>query len=100
MGGEKSAMRAMQAFMCIIEGETLSINFLFMLIFFVQSYYVYGYNQIFLLVPLRSIGIIFMFTVLDAIQDFVAVIGAYRFSNFSYMFCRDGWHSKLTLPYY
>jgi hypothetical protein len=78
------------------------VNFIFALVFFLQNYNIAGYNSMLLVVPMRSILIIFLFSLLDTIQDIIASVGSLKFSNFSYMFALGGesWHSKHTGAYF
>merc|ERR1712224_650363 len=100
--GDRTAMRIMQAFMCIVEGESLSVNFLFALIFFLNQSTILGYNSMFFIVPMKNILIILMYTLLDATQDVIASVGSLKFCNFSYMFQIGGgaWHSKRMGPFF
>lgn len=100
--GDRTAMRTMQAFMCIIEGESLSINFIFALLFFTHTYLILGYNAMLFVVPMRHVGILLMFCALDTIQDIIAGVGSHKFSNFSYMTVIGGnaWHSKKMFPFF
>jgi len=100
--GDRTAMRIMQAYMCIIEGESLSVNFIFAFIFFLHNSTLMGYNSMLLIVPMRNVLMILLFTMLDAIQDVIASVGSLKFSNFSYLFQLGGgaWHSKLMSPFF
>lgn len=98
--GNKTAMRCMQAFMCLVEGETLTMNFVFVLVFFVQSYELMKHNKLLQCVPMRSVGILLIFAALDTMQDIIAGNVSNRFCNFSYAFAREptSWHSKRLIP--
>jgi hypothetical protein len=100
--GDKTAMRVNQALLALLEGESLSVNFLLLLLFFVYNYNILGYNKPLLIVPMRSVGIIFIFMALDVLQDIIAATSAHRFSNFSYVFgtTYGCWHSKAMIKHW
>merc|ERR1711976_469615 len=86
--------------MCVLEGESLSVNFLFLLIFFIWTYNILQQNKLLQICPMGTVLFIFLFTAADAIQDVIANKVANKFSNFSYVFgtAHGCFHSKKILP--
>lgn len=95
--GDKTAMRVNQGFVALAEGETLSVDFLFILIWYINAYHILGQNKAIQILPMRSVLLILLFSVLDCIQDIIASTTSSKFSNWSYLFDKShekSWHSK------
>jgi hypothetical protein len=92
--GEKTAMRCIQAFMAIMEGDTLTINFAYLSLIAIH-WGIVDTDPIFEHAMPIGVWVVFVFGFLDCIQDVIAAKSANKFSNFSYMYDRqEGWHAK------
>lgn len=89
--GAKTAMRISQALMVLLEGETLTTNFLWLACYFLQWGTIMQSNYAWVTVPMKSFWVIGMFFGLDLIQDFVASKVTDKFSNWTYIYSPQGW---------
>lgn len=89
--GPKTAMRTSQALMVLLEGETLTSNFLYLFCYFFMWGTIMQSNYARQIVPFNSFWVIGMFFGIDLIQDLVASKVTDKFSNWTYIYSGNGW---------
>jgi len=92
--GSKTAMVTTQAYLCLVEGETMTSNYALHVIVFVFRWYGLQDNDMSLVFPLRSMGVIALFTGLDLIQDFGADRLTAKFSGWTWIYTNAGLYHK------
>lgn len=97
--GQKTAMRCTQAFFALAEGETLTVMYFNYLVMFIILWYGLKDTLVLQIVPLRNVIIIFIFSVLDLIQDLLADKVSKKFSDFSYLYMKGGWFATKNLMF-
>merc|ERR1712118_231075 len=56
--GDKSAMRTLQAFFCMAEGETLTISYAFFLSYYIVDWTLMQNPMVFYIVPMKDVWVI------------------------------------------
>lgn len=95
--GDKTAMRCVQAYLCLTEGETLTICYLAIALNYIFSWLCWQDTLVIYSVPMRDFFIILLFAVLDFIQDGLADTISKKFNDWSYLYMPGGWYSKKNL---
>jgi hypothetical protein len=97
--GPKSAMRVIQAFLCILEGETLSIMYLVHVLHLLILFVIAQRRELLGVAPLGSMGLVLTYVGLDIIQDLIADKVANRFSTWTFMYTA-GYGSFFSKPFW
>lgn len=96
--GAKTAMRCVQAFACLAEGESMTSMYMLMVFNFVLRWAILRDNQMMAVCPMRSFWIITLYLALDFVQDMLADKIANKFNNWSYLYGADGiFHRRMWL---
>eukprot|EP00746_Dinoflagellata_sp_MGD_P150586 gnl/MRDRNA2_/MRDRNA2_82422_c0_seq1.p1 gnl/MRDRNA2_/MRDRNA2_82422_c0~~gnl/MRDRNA2_/MRDRNA2_82422_c0_seq1.p1 ORF type:complete len:480 (+),score=25.71 gnl/MRDRNA2_/MRDRNA2_82422_c0_seq1:119-1558(+) len=99
--GDKTAMRVVQAYMCLLEGETMTTMFVMHMIQYLVLFVLIRENAMMALVPSRNAWILTMYSALDLVQDFLADAISAKFCHWSYIYkTTDGsYYSKRLIPF-
>lgn len=94
--GNKTAMRVTQAFLCLSEGEGMTMMFFLLTMVYLISWVMWRDPQVLYLFPMRSFLVIALYMVLDLIQDFLADHLTTKFNNWSWLYKSndDSWYGK------
>jgi hypothetical protein len=92
--GEKTAMRVDQAFIALMEGESMTVNFILHFINYAVVWGIFRNDDLIAVVPLRSGLILVFYSGLDFIQDVLADHIGSKFNYWSYLYKLGGWTSK------
>jgi len=86
--GAKNAMRVLQGLGVLIEGEGLTVNLLWVTVYFVLWGLLIADPMVWLVIPYKKWGgvIILVFLAIDSIQDVVAYKVATKVANYSYLY--------------
>jgi hypothetical protein len=84
--GDATSMRLHQAYLCLLEGLTLSMGFFTSLIVFLMVRYVYQDTIMITMFPSKNVLTIFLFIISDVIQDLLTEHILKKFSNWSFIF--------------
>jgi hypothetical protein len=97
--GDKTAMRIDQAYVALMEGETMTMNYVLHFINFAIIWGIFRIDDCVAAVPLRSGFLLLFYFALDFIQDALADCIGGKFNHWSYVYKLGGWHSKRMLVF-
>jgi len=98
--GDKTSMRVQQAFLCLIEGESMTSCYACLILIFFYNWVLRRDLGIIYVVPMRSMWIIMMYTILDFVQDLLADHLTKKFNDWSYLYHGSGWCAKKMMGFH
>jgi len=78
----------------LAEGEALTIVYLSIFSYYIVNWVILRMNEVSLVMPLRNVGVIFVYFAIDLIQDFIADKIGKRFSEWSYFYKEGGFMGR------
>lgn len=84
--GSQTAMRTLQAYMCLMEGESMSNCYVIWIFFFSFRWSIMRDFNMLVMFPMRSFFIIVIFTLLDCVQDIAAERITSKFNKWTYLY--------------
>lgn len=92
--GDKTSMRVTQAYLCLSEGEGMTVMFFMLVVDFIICWPLWRDPMILFIFPMRSFFVVGMYMGLDLIQDFLADGLTKKFNDWSWLYQTTGWFGK------
>lgn len=92
--GAKSAMRCNQAFLSLSEGESMTMAYVFYMLFYTLLWAMLRENKILFMFQMRSMWVVVGLTLLDFAQDIMAEKVTHKFNNYTWLYKSGGWHTQ------